>query len=244
MPWESILTELMEQCLETHPEGLSLPRSPQALRCIVKVFLRVDKKSMDPILRQLTVRPYVLIQLLRFLWDHNHEVFRKKGARSHVWKLLEKRVHEYYPVRAEDVALPAEEQRSDLPPDLCELDASMRHGGQTLRRRLIPHKNATPGEGAKSSEDCLWNTRPSSVSPGVSAASFTDPGTTRTDAVTRQGSLTVQTGGTLISQWEGKYLSQVLPFVMTFMVSGPDYMFYNNAARWRRNDKAGFPQAP
>eukprot|EP00959_Pyramimonas_sp_CCMP1952_P116954 2444617-Pyramimonas_sp.AAC.1 len=38
--------------------------------------------------------------------------------------------------------------------------------------------------------------------------------------------------------------SQVLPFVIPFMVSGPDYVFHSREDRWRRKDVEGELQAP
>ena len=46
-----------------------------------------------------------------------------------------------------------------------------------------------------------------------------------------RGSVQVQTGSQMISQWQSKYFSQILPFVMPRMVSGPDF---NVTDRWRR----------
>ena len=63
-------------------------------------------------------------------------------------------------------------------------------------------------------------------------------------AVMRHGSIHVQTGHKLIPQWEPKYISQVLPFVIPFMVSGPDYAFHDHDSRWRRRDKPDMLTAP
>ena len=57
----------------------------------------------------------------------------------------------------------------------------------------------------------------------------------------QHGKIGVQTGHKLISQWESKYISQILPFVIPFMVSGPDYSFHEKTNRWRRRDD---PRSP
>ena len=59
------------------------------------------------------------------------------------------------------------------------------------------------------------------------------------EARLEDGKLTIQTGHSLIPQWHGKYFSQILPFVIPFMVSGPDYEFYAEQKRWRRRDLGG-----
>ena len=56
----------------------------------------------------------------------------------------------------------------------------------------------------------------------------------------QHGKIGVQTGHKLISQWESKYISQILPFVIPFMVSGPDYSFHDKTNRWRRRDDPRF----
>ena len=60
----------------------------------------------------------------------------------------------------------------------------------------------------------------------------------------QHGKIEVQTGHTLISQWESKYFSQALHFVIPFMVSGPDYSFHDKTNRWRRRDDPRWGDAP
>ena len=45
------------------------------------------------------------------------------------------------------------------------------------------------------------------------------------------GELDIQTGNKLLSQWESKYFSLILPFVIPRMVSGPDF---RPEDKWRR----------
>ena len=120
---------------------------------------------------------------------------------------------------------------------------------------LIKEKNATPGDGDLSLEDTLSDRRPVSVVTESSGQASTDPATLRTNTIKRfkgaqdedeephgqlkDGKLTVQTGHNSMNQWNGKYFSQILPFVIPFMVSGPDFEFYEKTKRWRRRDMAG-----
>ena len=55
----------------------------------------------------------------------------------------------------------------------------------------------------------------------------------REGVVERQGDLYAKTGSKLIEQWHSKYFSQIFPFVMPRMVSGPDFS-PNTEERWRR----------
>ena len=54
----------------------AIPRKAECLKYILRVHLRVARRSMEKVLRQLAARPFVLLQLLYFLIDQNHEVFR------------------------------------------------------------------------------------------------------------------------------------------------------------------------
>ena len=59
----------------------------------------------------------------------------------------------------------------------------------------------------------------------------------------RHGTIFAQTGKELIPQWHSQYFSQILPFVIPYMVSGPDYSFFEQATRWRRRDVGGLPSS-
>ena len=60
----------------------------------------------------------------------------------------------------------------------------------------------------------------------------------------RHGTLFAKTGKELIPQWHAQYFLQILPFVIPYMVSGPDYTFFEQAKRWRRRDVGGYLPAP
>ena len=222
---------------------VTLPRSPECLKYVLKVQLRVDRQNMAKVLRQLTVRPYVLLQLLYFLIEHNHEVFRKKGSIAQLRQQMQQAVAEMYPIAASEEHKAVEAQESLLPNDLVDLVRSKSSDGKTRMFSAIREKSATPGDGGADPGVCLWHNRPHAVSPGVSAGAIGDPSEARIGAIMQHGKINVQTGHQLISQWESKYISQVLPFVIPFMVSGPDYSFHDKQNRWRRR-KIGDQDAP
>ena len=91
MPWSEILDELQRHCIQRDICEV-LPRNPECLKYILRVHLRVDKGSMERALKQLTVRPYVLLQLLYFLIEQNHEVFRGKGNAKELRERMERSV--------------------------------------------------------------------------------------------------------------------------------------------------------
>ena len=257
MPWEQILEELRQHCLGEELEPI--PRKAECLKYILRVHLRIDKYSMEKVLRQLTVRPYVLLQLLYYLIDQNHAVFRGRGSAQQLRERMRAAVQREYPVSAEQMTRPDGEQEWFLPTDYIE-SLSEAATKKVKRHFLIKEKNATPGDGDISLEGCLADRRPFSVVTESSGLASTDPATLRANTLSlfgstvnddktnrdrsqeaqiKDGKLVVQTGHSPIHQWEGKYFSQILPFVIPFMVSGPDFEFYQQKKRWRRRDVAG-----
>ena len=79
MPWESILDQLEDRCADGIKTLEELPRSPECLKYMVRVHITVDEQDLRKTLRQLGVRPYVVLQLLYFLIDQGHVAFRGKG---------------------------------------------------------------------------------------------------------------------------------------------------------------------
>ena len=260
MPWEQILEELREHCLEKEIME-PIPRKAECLKYILRVHLRIDKVSMEKVLRQLTVRPFVLLQLLYYLIEQNHSVFRGRGTAQELQAQMRAAVQREYPVSPEQQARPEEDQEWFLPTDYMESlnEATTK---KVKRRFIIKEKNATPGDGEISLDNTLADRRPFSVVTESSGQASTDPATLRENTMKRfkavtttnnneteesieeaqidvDGNLKIQIRPSLIPQWHGKYFSQILPFVIPFMVSGPDYEFYAEQKRWRRRDLGG-----
>ena len=98
-------------------------------------------------------------------------------------------------------------------------------GFQLYKQRIAisREQSATLGNGMGSFGDCLDYVRPVVVCLDRSTKACTDPVALREGALERYGDLHVRTGTKFIFQWHSKYFSQVLPFVIPRMVSGPDY---------------------
>ena len=258
MPWEEIMEELRKQCLEKSIME-PLPRKPECLKYVLRVHLRVDQHSMEKALRQLTVRPYVLLQLLYYLIDHNHVVFRGRGSAQQLRSQMQAAVERYYRVPVGERSRPVEEQEWHLPGDFFD-SISESQLLSAKRPFLLKEKNATPGEGAVSVESCFGERRPSSVVSETSGQACSTPAKLRTSTICsfgavskssdpnepsaqaanlEEGRLVVRTGHKLLPQWEGKYFSTILPFVIPYMVSGPDFNFADLKKRWRRGAVGG-----
>ena len=147
MPWEEILQELKDKCESLVDESHFLPRKPECLKYVLKVNLRVDRQNMQKVLKQLTVRPFVLFQLLYFLIEHNHEVFRNKGSVQTLREHMKELVGTYYPVGATEKQKRVEEQEFHLPADIVDFAKPV---GASKKKRIVEYtrdKSSTPGDG-------------------------------------------------------------------------------------------------
>ena len=111
-------------------------------------------------LRQLHVRPYVLLLLLDFLIDRNHEVFRGKGSALELKEKMREAVARQYPER--ESQLPDEARNGSIPLSVLQAlqaaEAERREAkaagvSDAKRPRVTRSKNATLGEGARDIAD-------------------------------------------------------------------------------------------
>ena len=232
MPWEDILENLKKNCADRNLT--EIPHPQETLKYMLRVHLQVAGVDFQKHLKQVMVRPFVLIHLLDFLIDRNHEVFRGKGSPAELRERMRTAVRREYP-EIEDG--PEEERVGTVPPSILQLLREVEEGKETnadvsdrapllppsRRRRLLTEKNATPGDGARALETCLEDLRPYAMCLDKSVQACSDPATLREGALERYGELHVRTGGKEILQFHSKYFSQILPFVIPFMVSGPDF---------------------
>ena len=64
MPWEDILQDLKKNCLDT--DLLEVPRPEECLKYMLRVHMRVNAVDLGKHLKQVHVRPFVLLLLLYF----------------------------------------------------------------------------------------------------------------------------------------------------------------------------------
>ena len=243
MPWEDIVEELRRHSLEKDMLQ-TLPRKAECLKYILRVSVRVDRYNLNKVLRQLSVRPFVLLQLLYYLIEQRPEIFRGSKSARQLREEMRVLVSQEYPLGQDEAARPEEEREWHVPEGFVTM--TTKEGLRPAKKpRLIQEKHATPDAGPMAMESCLSSGRPASIVLEQSVEASTDPDALRANAVARtaglqDGVLNVQTDNKLVPQWHGRYFSQILPFVIPFMVSGPDFEFSTGAQRWRRKDAAGF----
>ena len=244
MPWEDVLKELNENCLAAL-DATEVPRGQECLKYLLRVHMRVGHVDFKRHLRQVHVRPYVLLLLLDELIAHNHEVFRGKGSAIELRQRMRDVVSLEYPET--EVETPEAERQGHIPASIlavlqeAEAERSAKEEGDASRGTggsIHRDKNATPGPRARSADEVLDDVRPHAVINDRSTKALCDPGDLKASALARYGDITVQTGYARINQWRGKCFSQILPFVIPFMVSGPDYEA-DSEKRWRRREVTG-----
>ncbi len=90
------------------------------------------------------------------------------------------------------------------------------------RARLTEEKQATPGTGGRTPEASLHEVRPFSITNSVSTSAASEPPSIREGARNKREDLEINTKAEAIVEGDSKYFSQVLPFVLPYIVSGPD----------------------
>ena len=86
----------------------------------------------------------------------------------------------------------------------------------------VRDKSQTLGRGARDISQVLHETRPSAVTATMTDTSSSDPATRRMGTVMAHGTLKAKTCQKFVDSWHPKYFSQIMLFVIPYMVSGPD----------------------
>ena len=101
MPWEDILEQLRTNGEDRNSH--TLPRPQECLKYMLRLHLQVNGLDFRQHLKQVQVRPFVLIALLNFLIEQNHECFRGKGSAEALRANVRRAVASEYP---DDDAIP------------------------------------------------------------------------------------------------------------------------------------------
>ena len=187
-------------------------------------------------LRQVCVRPCVVLHLINCLIDQDHEIFRGKGSVELLKRKIRRAVEREYPET--EARKPEKDRQGVIPPSILkELERAEEEiaKAKSQHQRLQPEKNATPGDSARIVEAAFDNVRPMTFTADKSVASSTDPERLRQG---KFGDIYVATKRKFMDQWNTKYSSLALPFVICRTFSGPDYD--PNAKARRLEDRCCF----
>ena len=95
MPWKDILESLKRNCSDRDLAEIPLPQ--ECVKYMLCVHPQVRSVDLKKHLKQIMVRPYVLIVLMGYLIEQNHEVFRGKGSAGELRDRMRKAVAKEYP---------------------------------------------------------------------------------------------------------------------------------------------------
>ncbi len=174
MPWEAILEELEDNCLEHAFE--ELPRSQECLKYVLRVHPNVAGQDFSKYLKQVQLRPFMLLKLLEYLIDYKREVFRDHLSAQVLKANMAAAVERHYPEREGDLP---EESREGFVPGFI-LDSIQRQQRleeareRNKRTRLTEEKQATPGTGGRTAEASLHEVRPFSITNSVSTSAASE----------------------------------------------------------------------
>ena len=238
MPWEDIIQDLEKNISDEHL--LEIPRPVECMQYVLRLHMKIGFVDFTKKLKQLHVRPHVVLLLLYFLIDNNHMVFRNKGTAEQLKERMRTAVQREYPETEGDK--PEVERVGHIPKPLlaiineaeAELDKKKAPDAESdalpcthrqHRSSVFEEKNAVPGDGAREAETCLDNLSPVGCTLDRSVRSVSDPATQREGAYAQygDGKLHVQTSGKFMRQWNWKWPSLAFPFSMPRCVSGPDF---------------------
>ena len=126
-----------------------LPRPQDCLKDFLRVHLTVNGFDYKEHLKQVHVRPFVLLALLFSLIDRNHEVFRGKGTVEQLRDKMRHAVEAEHPDNEKH--LPEEQRHGYIPESIVEaLESFISHVAEDPVQdrshkplRLMSDKNAT-----------------------------------------------------------------------------------------------------
>ena len=112
MPWAQLIREFKTRM--ERDDLLSLPRGEHTLQYLFRIHLKVAGEAFTDDLRQVRLRPYVLLLLLSWLWRTRPDLFdRKTRSQKAFMAEMQRRIQELYPET--EGHLPEEEREGQIP---------------------------------------------------------------------------------------------------------------------------------
>ena len=135
MPWEEIVRDLTSRC--TDADGTpQLPRSQESLKYFIRVHLTIAGVDMKKYMKQIHVRPFVLVRLVEYLIDSKHEAYHSNQDTADALKAkMFQKIEAEYPETEAD--LPEGAREGQIPSSIQEVlqDSKRRAKGQAAPQR-------------------------------------------------------------------------------------------------------------
>ena len=222
MPWETICKDLAHKLKAK--DFAFLPHDEECLSYMLSVHLKVAGRDFHEHLRQVHLRPFVLVLLLWDLIQRGYQIYDESREPGTLRKFVEEAVEARYPEQEAHIA--PEDRIGYIPPrilsKLQEQEKPKEHGSiaTSLRKMVTFEKHAVPDQISQPMSSALEEIRPSSFMLDRVAESATDPASIKEGALRRYGDLHIGTSNKFVEQWNSRYTSLAMPFVVTREVSG------------------------
>ena len=222
MPWETICKDLAHKLKAK--DFAFLPHDEECLSYMLSVHLKVAGRDFHEHLKQVHLRPFVLVLLLWDLIQRGYQIYDESREPGTLRKFVEEAVEARYPEQEAHIA--PEDRIGYIPPrilsKLQEQERPKEHGSiaTSLRKMVTFEKHAVPDQISQPMSSALEEIRPSSFMLDRVAESATDPASIKEGALRRYGDLHIGTSNKFVEQWNSRYTSLAMPFVVTREVSG------------------------
>ena len=117
MPWEDIV-KCLDETIMSNDELALLPWDPEVMQNLVRIHLKVGDLDFEQYLKEVKIRPFVLVLLLRELVQRRHGPFADNPNAQKLMERMERAVAKRYPEREPDV--PDEQKQGTIPQCILE----------------------------------------------------------------------------------------------------------------------------
>ena len=197
-----------------------LPRSPETLASLVRVCIRGGTKDLAQHLDGVTMRPFVVLQLIKLLRLSGYAGYEAKGLNSD--EQVRERMKQLYPGRDLN-----EGGAKFVPDEVFRVVDRRNLKGPSI----VSDKLATPGEPETSLDTWEKTERPHHLVAETSSRSATEIHEEYKYLFAQYGQVNITTGSTFLPQFRPQYIGMVHPYTLPKAVGGYDVP---GEPRWRR----------
>jgi hypothetical protein len=233
MPWSQIIREF-DKRMQNQTDLADLPRNGDTLKYMFRLQLRVAATWLDKDLKQIHLRPFVLIRLLCFIMMRHPNLLRSIHVGDNLQRVVEEMVHRTYPEH--EAEKPEKERSGQIPEAIKEiLEEEVQEEeekSRKCRKILIKEKTGIPSQAVSESVDaamadveprcCILDADPHACNTQrelrtAAFEQFSDKGL-------EEDQLQLTTSNRFEDQWRGDYVSKALALSIPREISGPDFL--------------------
>ena len=196
---------------------IKLPRSEYTLASLVRVCIRGGTKDLAAHLDGVTMRPQVVLQLIKILRSSGYPGYEDKGVNAQ--SEVDKRMKDQYESKYGTSKF--------IPDAIYQIVDVRKLKGQSI----VTDKVATPPEPDMAIETWERTNRPAHLMAESSGRSATDLHEEHKHLFKQYGQFDITTGSVFLPQFRPQYIGMVHPYTLPIAVGGYDIP---GQKRWRR----------